>query len=837
MPLQLNKRMSNICRAGFILACILGCSDKGDAATETDTPGDGGQDGYQDIEVIDGKVRFYLSEADGAARKAAGTGERSWAGTEVSVNGKTYDIATDGDGRYYIDAEASSSGSYNAVLTTPGSEIWYGASAYADIRLPYSQFRDKTGESLKTYPMYASYTKENGNKLVFNDAFAVLDITLTGEEKITSVKIEDPDGKIIAGYAHYLPSQGYFSMDKGVSFAVLNCTGDGGYVQLDKDRPEHFCIMAAPGEYTSGLEITITDSGHRAMEYRLPSVMLTAGQAKTVEINYSPDSDLVFHESFDSFVWGGNIMGGQGATGYAPTGETVTPSTGTGRSGYEYAFEEVTFDNPGSAFIQSNTWDEVSGKTVATSHLMSESYINSRNIGDYTYMFRCQEYQGVLACGTGNTGRGIFQTAAMGNIRGLQSVKVSFDFCYQSGSTDLLLFQIINGGMITEVSVNGSPVVLTPENSGYSGVTGKYIIEKNLVTLPPDVSSAKEWQHVEVTVENATDGTMLYWAGNDTGSGVHGFYLDNIEVRSLGSMAKGTSNLRVLYWNIQNGMWSDQAQNYDNFIAWVKKYDPDICVWCESATIYRDNTSSAQDASQRFLPDGWASLAARYGHSYVAVGGWRDNYPQTVTSRYPIKTLLKITDTDEPGKPVSHGAAIQQVEVNGHTVNLVTLHTWPQAYGFGVTGTAEREASKANNEGDKYREFEIKYICGTTVNNTEYSTCSNWLMLGDFNSRSRTDNWYYGYPDNDTRLLVHDYILGNTDMVDIISERYPGAFVSTTYGNARIDYIYASPSMYGRIVNACVLVDGWTTLRQSPYVSNFYNPSDHRPIIVDFEMK
>ena len=202
MPLQLNKRMSNICRAGFILACILGCSDKGDAATETDTPGDGGQDGYQDIEVIDGKVRFYLSEADGAARKAAGTGERSWAGTEVSVNGKTYDIATDGDGRYYIDAEASSSGSYNAVLTTPGSEMWYGASAYADIRLPYSQFRDKTGESLKTYPMYASYTKENGNKLVFNDAFAVLDITLTGEEKITSVKIEDPDGKIIAGYAH-----------------------------------------------------------------------------------------------------------------------------------------------------------------------------------------------------------------------------------------------------------------------------------------------------------------------------------------------------------------------------------------------------------------------------------------------------------------------------------------------------------------------------------------------------------------------------------------------------------------------------------------------------------
>ena len=40
------------------------------------------------------------------------------------------------------------------------------------------------------------------------------------------------------------------------------------------------------------------------------------------------------------------------------------------------------------------------------------------------------------------------------------------------------------------------------------------------------------------------------------------------------------TNLRLLYWNIQNGMWSDQANNYNNFVAWVKKYDPDICVWC-----------------------------------------------------------------------------------------------------------------------------------------------------------------------------------------------------------------------------------------------------------------
>ena len=100
---------------------------------------------------------------------------------------------------------------------------------------------------------------------------------------------------------------------------------------------------------------------------------------------------------------------------------------------------------------------------------------------------------------------------------------------------------------------------------------------------------------------------MLYWAGNDVSSGVHGFYMDDIRGPCAGEMGRGSDNLRVLYWNIQNGMWSDQANNYNNFVAWVKKYDPDVCVWCESATIYKDNTNSAQASSARFLPDGWAA--------------------------------------------------------------------------------------------------------------------------------------------------------------------------------------------------------------------------------------
>lgn len=807
-----------------------GCEEKG-----TDLPKEEPEeDVYEDIEVVDGKVRFYLSEEAGSAREKMGTPERRWLSSTVTVNGVKYKISFDEKSRPYVDVSADPGSTYNANIVTSESGKWYDESVYSDVRIPYSQFYEKTAADLASYPMYGSYRKETGNKMVFKDAFAVLDIALTGSEKISSVKVsagEDP----VAGLAVFFPTDGCFKLKEGTGFAVLNCTDNGQYVALDESVAAHFYIMMAPGNYKE-LDITISDSGHREMVHTIENANLSAEEITTVTLAYSPDDDLLFCERFDNFVWGGDIMLGQEGTGYAPTADRILIDTATDRTGYEDSFQEVPFDNPGSAFIQSNVWDEVSGMTVATSHLMSESYVASRNIGDYSYMFRCQEYQGYIACGAGNSGRGILQTGSLSRIDGFCGITVKFDFCYQYGSTDLLEFMVVNGGTIESVKINGNDVSMTADNSSYIGASGKFIIEKDKVILPSGNDAVKEWQHAEISVKNATDGTMLNWEGCDAGNGVHGFYIDNIEVRQTGK-AEQSGNLRVLYWNIQNGMWADQADNYENFVAWVKRYDPDVCIWCESATIYKDNTSSGEAESNRFLPNGWASLAARYGHSYSAVGGWRDNFPQTVTSKYPIETILKITDTDESGKPVSHGAAIQQVNVRGQIINLVTLHTWPQAYSFGVTGAAEQEQSAANNGGDRYREFEIMYICEKTVNDPAYASCKDWIMAGDFNSRSRLDNWYYGYPDGDTRLLVHNHILDNTDLKDVIAERYPGQFISTTGGNARIDYVYTSPSMYDRITNSMVLMDKWTTIKQSPYVSSFRDPSDHRPILVDFQLE
>ncbi|MFR6415618.1 MAG: hypothetical protein ACLUNS_07750 [Alistipes shahii] len=106
--------------------------------------------------------------------------------------------------------------------------------------------------------------------------------------------------------------------------------------------------------------------------------------------------------------------------------------------------------------------------------------------------------------------------------------------------------------------------------------------------------------------------------------------------------------MRLLYWNIQNGMWSGQGDNYDKFVEWVRAYDPDVCVWCEAQSIYKTGTADKMDVADRYLVGNWGELAARYGHKYWYVGGHRDNYPQVITSKYPIENVERIVGSKSP---------------------------------------------------------------------------------------------------------------------------------------------------------------------------------------------
>ena len=293
--------------------------------------------------------------------------------------------------------------------------------------------------------------------------------------------------------------------------------------------------------------------------------------------------------------------------------------------------------------------------------------------------------------------------------------------------------------------------------------------------------------------------------------------------------------LRVLYWNIQNGMWDGQTDNYERFTDWVQQQNPDICVWCESVTLYYTNTAESMPQEERYLPDGWMELAARYGHQYVYMGGHRDDYPQVITSKYPIENVKRIVGNGQDSV-VTHGAGWAKIKFNGKDLNIVTLHTWPQKYSFGIT-KAQRDSSKAINGGDRYRRKEMEYICKETVGKSSNAAQEYWMMLGDFNAKSRVDNWFYKWPQDTTAFLVHDYINSTTPYIDVIKEKYPDKFFTTTGGKTRIDFFYCTAPLYKKITRAEVISDDYTTPVRNPQkISNFWHPSDHRPILVEIEL-
>ncbi|MBE6210986.1 MAG: metal-dependent hydrolase [Rikenellaceae bacterium] len=795
------------------------------------------------LEMVDGKVRFYLSEDTNGIRTKAGLPARDWATSSVVVNSKTYPISFDEDEIPYIDVDFNSANIYAASLVSPESANCYGDTPYVGIRLSHAQLYHKAKSFVAAFPMYASYSMEAGNRLIFHDAFALLHFKLKGTAKIASINVENLSGGVIAGPATVNRNTESISLSRGMSFISLNCTNNGNFAPLNTSTATDFYIMAAPKPCAKGLKVSICDSERLAMFKELDITELEAGKLYTIEEDYAPESDLTFYEGFDNMVWGGDIVKGSAGKGYSPDDTTIDIGTNANRTGYEEALTEVPYNNPGSCFIQSNTWSEVSGELLATSHQVSDSYVKSRNLDGYQYMFRAQEHPGYIAVGAATTARGIFSSPMMTKMTGIGTIKVCVQFALQALFDGTLQVGISCGGIIKEAKLNGANIALTTDNLNYDATISSLKIPNSQLNIATSVTLSKPWNTLELTVENVADGSRVYITDLNSSTGVHGIYIDSIEAHKISEVAeRGPNTLRVLLWNIQNGMWADQHNGYNTFVKWVKKYDPDICIWCESETIYIDKTNKSMSEADRYLPNGWQALCQRYGHSYAATGGNRDNYSQTVTSKYPITTIAQIVGPSS--KPISHGAGHFTIMVNGKKIHIVSLHMWPQQYKYGVTGDAKREESAAKKEGDYYRQYEMQYIVDATVNHSSYSNEELWLFGGDTNSRSRKDAWYYSYSADDPKYLTHDVILNQTKLKDVIADYYPSNyFFTSTAGTSRIDMLYASPAMFNRIISSTTLMDSWSNtlpihdLCKSWSSNKFRDPSDHRPILVDFNME
>ena len=784
------------------------------------------------LEIKDGMARFLLQ--DSPLVEAAG-GRTDWTKVTVIVNGKEYIPAVQEDGKVYVDVEVSEAAVYEAVLVTEETTKYHGDTPLEDVVHPFAYAYHTLGNTLTVLPKYASYDEEKGNLLSFSSGLSMIGLTVQGMTSISSIKVTDPQGTILGGTGSYDPQTRSFKMEKGLPFMVLNCTNRGAFVSSSGNV---FMIPVRSGQYSKGLEVTICSADHLMCRTSIPSFTVDKDKVHSCMVTWKPDKNLLFYEGFDNMVWGGDVVAGEDSFGMNPVAGDMTIKSGRTLRGYETPLYPVSYEMAGAGYIQESNLSVTEGKDVSGSRYLSDSYIKSRNIGGYLRLYRCQEYQGYIS--VGDTYNGIVEPVFAGEISDAhRDIVISFDICAASDFDDDLSFKATNGGNIISCMVDGTELPETVFSRKFSKTGSTAALDRSAVTLP---ASDGRWHNVELTVRNMNDKSTftLTTAASHSKPGAYRFYLDNYQVRTLKDHAdRDGSTLRVMCWNIQNGMWADQDNNYNNFVAWVKKYNPDVCVWCEGETIF--NTSGDKVyGTNRILPNAWASVAQRYGHNYWSKSEDRDNYPQIITSKYPINTLAKIGQIGTTDAYVEHGSGLFEVEFNGHSVYFVSFHAFAHAYDpkYTSSGTDAQNASAALYEGDYHREKEIRYVYEQTIE--KYPSQSNWLMMGDFNSISSLDAEHHTGI-NDTNWLLHDHILGKEYLKDIIAERNaPEDFFSSINGDSRrIDFIYASPAMYDRIESTAIIIDSWTVLSQDKSVSDkgyFCRPSDHRPILVDFKM-
>ena len=282
--------------------------------------------------------------------------------------------------------------------------------------------------------------------------------------------------------------------------------------------------------------------------------------------------------------------------------------------------------------------------------------------------------------------------------------------------------------------------------------------------------------------------------------------------------AEFVNNFKLLSWNIQDGMWCDQFDDYVHFVAYINEINPDIfCI--QEAASHWDIDGKNLSHYLRYLPypdqknveskwdnpSGWVALAKRWGHEYVVMGPYKDNYPVVITSKYPIEIIERLRGDENT--TVSHGALYAKVHFTDDiSVNLVNLHLQPD------------NVANASN----FRMNEINFYLSKTINSNEHYRDEHWLMMGDFNSN-----------------------VGKNVDVEVRKNSYYDLWAEmNSYSKSYIDFIYGTESMRKSLKSIDFLY-GFAHMEKIMYSPNgvainngsgVWKYSDHYPILAEFSL-
>ncbi|SKB39750.1 endonuclease/exonuclease/phosphatase family protein [Daejeonella lutea] len=274
-----------------------------------------------------------------------------------------------------------------------------------------------------------------------------------------------------------------------------------------------------------------------------------------------------------------------------------------------------------------------------------------------------------------------------------------------------------------------------------------------------------------------------------------------------GSLSAQERPLRLLTYNILQGMRLDSAAGKPKFTAWIKELDPDIIAMQE-----------VTDFTQASLEE----LARGYGHPYAVLLIEGEKYPVALTSKFPITNVQKVTDNMDRG--------MIQANIRGYSVGV--LHLTPFDY-------------------RKARE-EIAVVLAQVASS---AATNKWILMGDFNSLSPQDSLNYkdgriiqnlknyekNYPprkklDNgqiDYQVISHVLAAGFLDGLrlirkDFVKTVHPKAFEPKTGTDitSRIDFIFVSRDLKNQVHSAKVVMDSFTD-----------KYSDHYPVFMELSTK
>ena len=252
--------------------------------------------------------------------------------------------------------------------------------------------------------------------------------------------------------------------------------------------------------------------------------------------------------------------------------------------------------------------------------------------------------------------------------------------------------------------------------------------------------------------------------------------------------------LKIISYNVYNGMKLDDSEGKQKYIDWAKAQDADIIAWQEMNFFTREKLEK---------------FAASYGHKYAVLLKESPEdaafFPVAITSKYPIINVNKVVDN------LWHGALYADIG-NYHFVITHMNPFW----------TAKRiDEINLIIDSIKYsRDPKGKWIIAGDLNSFSPADKSDYdksTLLEDIKEKQKKRPILENLVDGKLSYTVQQNLL-DAGFIDALKIKHK-EFVATAptkvfYDQAsvplRYDYIYVSPPLKNNVIDVQVIKDDFT---------------------------